>query len=368
MDGLRFAAIALVICYHYYSRWTPPLSEDNLYAFGDQFANFFIFQYGHYGVQLFFMISGFVITYTLYRCRSFYEFAVRRFARLWPPMLLCSLTTMLVIKLVGHYFDAKPIYLLPSLAFTDPQLFNVLFRSNEFQYMDGAYWSLFVEVRFYLLISVLYFISPTRFPRVLIYFSLFVLATYLTASAAHLAWLTRLMRLFCIADYFAWFVIGIGAYFIHSGNEGFYGRLIFGLGIAAIIANSVVDKDAGLAIACFVGVLLFVGALTAPPVGHFFSRRIPVLVGSASYSLYLLHQSAGVELSAFASRQLSLEGTVAAIVPLFTALVLTLVSIAIFLFFEMRINKWIVAKVLFDRAARPAGDGRERTRAGSMNE
>lgn len=56
LDGLRGIAILLVILFHAYSdTWNEFLPYHN------QYHDFFIFKYGNYGVQLFFLISGFVL-------------------------------------------------------------------------------------------------------------------------------------------------------------------------------------------------------------------------------------------------------------------------------------------------------------------
>src|SRR5215469_13528545 len=102
VDGLRCAAILLVLLYHYFARWTYPLSGDSLYPYGGYFAGWWIAKYGYYGVELFFAISGFVITLTLERCSSFYEFAVRRFARLWPAMPICSVLTYGALRAIPN--------------------------------------------------------------------------------------------------------------------------------------------------------------------------------------------------------------------------------------------------------------------------
>ena len=98
LDGLRCIAILAVIPFHYFSRWTPPEYYENLYPYGNVFSP--LFRYGFYGVNLFFVVSGFVITLTLYKCSSPFEFGVRRIARLWPSMALCSLITLLLIRII----------------------------------------------------------------------------------------------------------------------------------------------------------------------------------------------------------------------------------------------------------------------------
>ena len=84
LDGLRFLAVTAVILYHYLCRWTPPEYSPSLYPYGSTFAGLKLAQFGWLGVQLFFIISGFVIALTLSRCATLGEFAIRRYSRLAP--------------------------------------------------------------------------------------------------------------------------------------------------------------------------------------------------------------------------------------------------------------------------------------------
>ena len=51
-------------------------------------------RYGWSGVDIFFIVSGFCIGMTITRTSSFYEFIIRRFARLYPAYLIAGLITL----------------------------------------------------------------------------------------------------------------------------------------------------------------------------------------------------------------------------------------------------------------------------------
>src|SRR5688500_2704787 len=74
LDTFRFLAIILVIGYHYFA---SKKDFANIYPYGLQYSP--VFQYGYLGVQLFFMISGFVIFMTIEKCRTLKEFLLKRF-------------------------------------------------------------------------------------------------------------------------------------------------------------------------------------------------------------------------------------------------------------------------------------------------
>ena len=79
IDALRVLALGSVICFHYFF---SGISRGSLTSV-EKSRIFGIAQYGYLGVELFFMISGFVILYSTQN-RSALDFAKRRFWRLYP--------------------------------------------------------------------------------------------------------------------------------------------------------------------------------------------------------------------------------------------------------------------------------------------
>jgi len=75
LDALRGLAAFAVMLYHYTAGEGPRLNRAELLV---------SVPWGHFGVQLFFVISGYVILMTVRRVRTAGEFAVSRFARLYP--------------------------------------------------------------------------------------------------------------------------------------------------------------------------------------------------------------------------------------------------------------------------------------------
>ena len=94
LDGFRAIAILSVVLYHYFDRWNDPQFP----YFGGSF-----FHNGALGVPFFFMISGFVIYYTLENTASFKLFWKKRFIRLFPSLLIASVITYCFLLL----FDQK---------------------------------------------------------------------------------------------------------------------------------------------------------------------------------------------------------------------------------------------------------------------
>ena len=152
LDGLRGIAILLVVLYHSFADWPREL------PYHEQYADIFLFHFGKYGVQLFFIISGFVIAMTLEKCKSFLDFMFRRWLRLFPAMLIASFIILISAPLftarpigVPHYLD-----LISGFTFIEPELFRLFFVENKY-ILEGSFWTLFVEMKFYILAGFLYF-------------------------------------------------------------------------------------------------------------------------------------------------------------------------------------------------------------------
>ena len=151
LDGLRGIAILLVVFYHAFSRWTDILPYSNDYSN-------IIFEQGFLGVQLFFLISGFVILMTLDKTQSFQNFIYRRWLRLFPAMFVCTI----IIYFSANLFDARPngdvhaINLIPGLLFIEPYWLEKAF-GIPFESIENAFWSLYVEFKFYVLAAFFIF-------------------------------------------------------------------------------------------------------------------------------------------------------------------------------------------------------------------
>lgn len=90
LDSLRGIAALMVVLYHYTFRFHEKYSYSFLY-------DVFNFEYGHLGVELFFMISGFVIYMSIKNINSPLDFLKKRFYRLYPLFWLSLLFTSLVM-------------------------------------------------------------------------------------------------------------------------------------------------------------------------------------------------------------------------------------------------------------------------------
>lgn len=283
IDLLRFCAAMAVVFFHYAFRGYAADGLSKMpYPLLAPVA-----KYGYLGVELFFMISGFVILMTAEQ-GSLKRFAMSRVARLYPAFWACCTITFVVTLWLGR----------PGQVSLSQYLVNMTLLS-EFvgvDDIDGVYWSLFVEIRFYLGVALLLlFRQMANAQR--------WLAVWLVASTVarlvHLPWL----RVWLIVDYAPLFVAG--ATFYRVWQSGWSRERALLLGLAWVLALYAALGEAG-GIARYYGeafdrsvvaglISLFFGAmaLVASRRTGFIGRRRWTVVGALTYPLYLIHQNIG---------------------------------------------------------------------------
>lgn len=296
LDGFRCIAILAVAVFHYTVRWSAPLDPMNHLPQAEVFSGIIALQYGWIGVDLFFLISGFVIFMTLERCKSLVDFATRRVARLWPPVLVCGTLTVVVLYFGGpSEWRPHPIAWLSSLLLFPPDLLGKVLHRSDLAWPDGAYWTLWIEVRFYAILSLMYLVLKRH---------TFIGLVFVTIAAAILARVTNgafrsLLELAFFPVNLPFFTLGICGYLVYSGRNSNIVSLSMVAVTVLILFQAGFDylPNNAQPLYCVVAHLiiltlffLFVAKrapkwLAAPPLQA---------IGRASYSFYLMHQIVGV--------------------------------------------------------------------------
>ena len=272
LDALRGLAALAVVAFHYTTHYHAMVGHTRPLGFE--------FPAGNYGVQLFFLISGFVIFMTLERTRTAMDFIVSRFSRLFPTYWTAMAITAAVVYTLGMPEQKLPLRdLLLDLTMVQEILGA--------EHLDGSYWTLGVELFFYA--QMLLWFMLGLLPRI----RLIIVAWLVLAVAYGLATKTGLhfsysAREALILRHIPFFAMGILFYRMHSraGPHRADAALV-GLCLAAIaIAYAPVYLAVGTV--CAAIFWLFVtgrlGWLRTAPLAY---------LGTISYSLYLLHQAIG---------------------------------------------------------------------------
>jgi len=255
---------------------------------------------GYLGVDLFFVISGFIITRNiLYEQQrnsfTLREFYIRRFRRLFPALVVTVLLT-----LVAGMFIISPVELVES---AKSALFALFSLANFHFWKDTGYfhaaahtkpllhtWSLSVEEQFYLLWpSTLLLLARTRWlvQATLVLLALSLLPALLLQDS-HSPAVFYLLP-FRVHQLMAGAIVAIAS----LRARGMSGNLLAALGaagfaLACVLPGHILSPAEGAALVSGVGLLLLLGMHSA------FAQRLftnaPMLwIGKRSYALYLVH-------------------------------------------------------------------------------
>jgi len=277
IDSWRGIAILSVMAFHYLVRFAPPLEPTNVYGFDHGYSR--LFELGAYGVQVFFVISGMVITMTLLRSGKAVDFAFNRFARLYPAFLVCMSVTAGFVALAG------PRLFRVSLSDYFGNL-TMLAEPLGFRFVDGAYWSLVVEITFYLYVALAWMLLKQRFWLAII--ALGIVGAPAERINPHAA------DLIFIARYMPYFLVGMSAWFVLKESRLAAGGWLGLAGLALFAFHARTLTLAGRPSALCVGVVFTAICLLLASVAANIGNPILAWIGRISYSLYLIHQRVGV--------------------------------------------------------------------------
>lgn len=268
LDALRGIAALSVVIYHYTARFPEmfPHASHVGFAFG----------WGHESVLLFFAISGFVISFSLDRAASVSDFAVKRFARLYPAYWGAMTLTLLVQQVSGiSALQDSAIVVIANITML-----------QSFAYLpgvDGAYWTLGLELSFYICMVVLWAsgASAKLEPVLLAWLGLGWVAWAWTGMPSRITMLL-------VLQYIPFFGIGMISYRVWSGARRWSQQLPCA---AAILLSVFVQASLEAAI---LAILMF-GIFAAMVAGRlrFLVVRPLLWLGSISYALYLVHHDIG---------------------------------------------------------------------------
>jgi peptidoglycan/LPS O-acetylase OafA/YrhL len=314
-------------------------------AFGVCLFHFGLFKFGVAGVDLFFVISGFVIYMSIINSDSIKDFIASRFIRLFPCYWLSISIAIIAMRLLTyHAIHYKWNFVLGNLLMLQP-----IFKTTD---LVGAYWTLYVELTFYILMSSLWYFKQLKNIELIILAGLLFM---IIVNGTHLIFQGRspqYERLFMILrsllplffSHFNTFSAGILFYIIYTkGNNTFRSSLlILSFCITAIAHNdsamiknylNVYEHLISLLVIYIIFLLIIKDKLP------YLEFKYLVVLGNISYVLYLIHQSLGTDIKTFlrAGLGLFLSNTIA------ISAVLTF-SLLITYYFDIPLRRWLKKK------------------------
>lgn len=286
LDALRFMAALGVMFYHYaYSHAPGAPSSTSLGAMTARF--------GFLGVEIFFLISGFVILWSA-RDRAPAQFVRSRLLRLYPEFWISVLLSATIFTLIPGGFgqDLTHAEVLINLTMV-PGYLGV-------DYVDGVYWTLEVELAFYGLVFLLLLGRQTKHIETWLYAWLAVIAIESTAGTE------TFLRTLTIFPYGSMFASGGIFYLVHSygWNWRRAAALLVGLALAiyhaiASMHDFVFDEHITPTSRIIVAGIMVTGFLVFAMMRHLRIQGQParwaLAAGALTYPLYLLH-NIGTEL------------------------------------------------------------------------
>jgi peptidoglycan/LPS O-acetylase OafA/YrhL len=266
LDSLRAIAALSVCLFHFVCGPVNFITDKDTLHF---------FSFGAYGVQLFFVISGFIIPWSVYhnayKIKHYGKFLLKRFLRLEPPYVFSMLLVIALYFLRRFYTDVPD-----SRMFSFNQIllhfgYLIPFFHESYKWLNDAYWTLAIEFQFYLFMGLFYFVIVHK---------------------------KAVFRVLSYAFALSLSFIGTHKFLLYWLPVFLLGNMLF------LYLSGIIKKPEFYIVSSLV--MIFIGVFYSPPV--FFSSLIPTLailylynfsnplldwLGKISYSIYLTHSIVG---------------------------------------------------------------------------
>ncbi|MFT5306585.1 MAG: peptidoglycan/LPS O-acetylase OafA/YrhL, partial [Chitinophagales bacterium] len=165
LDGLRFLCFLSVFFFHSFHTEYEAISGSAIY----HFFKVDIFGNGNIGVNFFFVLSGFLITFLLIEEKklngqiNLKKFWIRRMLRIWPLFYFCVLFGFYIFPILKTMFGQVPNE-TANIGYYLLFLNNFDFINNGIpdSSMLGLLWSVAIEEQFYLVWPIILFLLPIK--------------------------------------------------------------------------------------------------------------------------------------------------------------------------------------------------------------
>ena len=273
LDALRGLAALMVVFFHF----TLHRSEA---GFG--------FKLGTTGVDLFFIISGFVISMSLNSAKDGLTFVINRAARLYPTYWAVVTFTFILIRITTSN-ENMLLHIIEYLG--NMTMFQFYLSLPD---LDGPYWTMIIEMLFYIVMLALFKFNLLQHIR-LIGAAICLLVTFISV----LFWndhTQSAFELIPLLEFFPLFFAGIMFYQIHSTqNDRFLNYLLI---VGCLICQILLFNHAGrsrlfidhLSYSVMLVIFFSLFTLFVNNKLKFIVTKPTLFLGKISFALYLVHQ------------------------------------------------------------------------------
>lgn len=339
LDGLRGIAALAVVFSHFTGGYNARYPNDA--------PAFYDIWWGAFGVSLFFMISGFVILMTA-QAGGAKRFAISRLARLYPAYW----AALAIAVIVGAVVKVPGTPVSPGVVVANLTMVQRWFFVDN---VNDAFWTLAIEMQFYVLLFVLLLVTRARLTDSVMRW---VAAAWLAGALVIAVWaypqahgvnpqfvptIAKFIINLTMAEYGPLFCVGMLAYL--TRRHGRFEKLLPAAVCAAVLAAGLLETWLhAVWVGCLSAVFLFIALR---------KRTGPLLwapiqwLGKISYSLYVVHSILGYAVIRYT------WPIVGRNVAIFVAIgVAMVVSWAVWAVFEARVSPWVRRKLTSAIASR----------------
>lgn len=297
IDGLRFIAIFPVVLHHMFGTFlviTKKMEESggfNWATASKQNWLIHLISHGNYGVQVFFVISGFILAlpfarqhFGIGKAPSMQAYFLRRISRLEPTYLI-NLSIIFLGYVMLYKLPAIPMvpHLLASMSYLHNQIYAAISTISD------VTWSLEVEVQFYILapvLSLVYKLSNRSLRRLVLLTFILAYPAFIPAGNPRIS-----LSLIKFIHYFACGFLLADIYLLdwkEKPEKRFIGDLIglVGLVLMGCALFEIVEINYFLPVSIL---LFFAGVFSGKLCNFIFTRKALVVVGGMCYTIYLYH-------------------------------------------------------------------------------
>lgn len=290
IDGLRFLAIFMVVVWMHTTHFIDEKFFDNQLITDAYWRNFVM--EGGYGVAIFFIISGFILSLPFAKIHfdksadkkriSLKRYYLRRLIRLEPPYIIALIIFFIGNVCILHKYSYQD--LLPHFFASAFYLHNTIYDS--FSYVLPIAWSLEVEVQFYLLAPLLccIYLIHSKYIR----WTIFVITIIGSGIYNYQFIMGNVVKFFCC------FGIGMLITDFYCTKEKFISSskvctVVGIISLLIIVFVPTLTSYTGYWIKFIFSFILFYTALTNDTIKKIFSNKYLTIIGGMCYSIYLLH-------------------------------------------------------------------------------